>query len=179
MGLIGKVIVERSRAADAFLANIGGARSPEMAAAAKVLRREIRKELGRQGGGKPSKPGEPPRKQHGDLQKSVKEGVVGATRRVAVTDFTAPFLQFGVDTKADRANPRSRRNLFTGHVREVLKASERALARKAERRRSGKSTKVRDMKLEPRPFMEKPLARSADEMTGTMVRLIRGRTPVT
>jgi hypothetical protein len=179
MGLVRKVLIERNKAAEQFLASVGGARSPEMAAAAKVLRREIRKELGRVGHGKPSAPGEPPRKQKGELQKSVKEGVVGIGRRVAVTDFTGPILQFGVDTKADRANPRSRRNLFSGQAREVLAASQRAFARKAERRRQGKSTKVRDMKLEPRPFMEKPLARSQDEMVGTMVRLIRGRTPVT
>ncbi len=175
MGALGKLLVQKNKDAEAFLNSIGGARSPEMAAAAKVLRREIRKELGRQGKGQPSKPGEPPRKQSGRLQQSVKEGPVGTGRRVAVTDFTAPILQFGADPNAKGA-PASRRDLFTGAARQITKASERAFARKQERRRQRQTKNT--WKLEPRPFMEKPLERSKDEMTGTMVRLIRGRTPV-
>lgn len=174
-----QVVVTVNKAAQDFLATLGGARSPELAAAAKVLRREIKKELSHRGHGQPSAPGQPPNRQTGALERSVKEGVVGSGRRVAVTDFTAPFLEYGVNTRADQAHPRSRRDLFTGLERLVSRDSARALARKVGRRGGGASGKVRHQVIEPRPFMEKPLERSTDEMVALAVHVIRSRTPST
>lgn len=159
------------------LSKLGGVASPEMLAAARVLKRSLRKTLGMKGNGKPSAPGEPPRKQSGKTQKSVISGAVGAAQRVAVTRFTAPLLEFGVDTAIDaRAGKvRSRRDLFTGQAREVLKQSaERQRRRQRAQLRGQKAYKL---KIDPRPFMQKALAAARDQMVDVTVSEIRRRLP--
>jgi hypothetical protein len=70
-------LLTMNRALMDTLGNLGRASSPELVAAAKVLKTELKKTLGLKGKGTPSKPGEPPAKQTGGLQKSVRSGVVG------------------------------------------------------------------------------------------------------
>lgn len=159
------------------LGTLGGVASPEMLAAAKALKRSLRKTLGVKGHGKPSAPGEPPRKQSGKTQKSVISGAVGTAQRVAVTRFTGPLQEFGVDTAVDaRAGKvRSRRNLFTGQEREVLQESaERQRRRQRAQLRGQKAYKL---KIEPRPFMQKALAAARDAMVDVTVSEIRRRLP--
>jgi len=141
------------------LADMGGAKSPELIESAKILARSLRKVLSLSGGGARrgrgatrSRPGEPPRKQTGGLAKSVAQGVVGAGRRVAVLNFKA-MLEEGVDTarepnKNARGKVRLRRGAFSGGIH-------------AKRR----------LVIAARPFMEKALNAVKDEMVGTVVTL--------
>lgn len=172
-----KVTVQTNRKIQQVLGSLGGVSSPEMLGAARALRREIKKTLGINGKGDPAPPGQPPAKQSGTLQKSVKSGAVGAAQRVAATQFTAPLLEFGVNTRADGAAPRSRRDLFTRERKSILRESLKAFSRKLRRRQKGGSTKVRHQVLEPRPFMERSLAAARDEMVAVAVSEIRRRTP--
>jgi hypothetical protein len=158
-----------------MLHSLGKANSPELIDAARALRGGIRKAI-RPKSKQVSAPGETPIGKSGGLEKSVISGAVGTGQRVAVTKFTAPLLQFGVDTHADRSVPRSRRDLFTGLGREVKALSERAFVRKAERRGLG-SRKTRQQKLDPRPFMEKGLANAGEAMQDVFVSAVQRRTP--
>lgn len=170
-------ILTMNRALMQTLGSLGRVSSPELLAAAKVLKKELKKTLGLKGKGKPSKPGEPPAKQTGKLQQSVLSGAVGAAQRVAVTKFTASLLEFGVDTHADKTTPRSRRNLFSGKSRQVLAASAKAFSRKVARRSRGRSAKVSHQVLDPRPFMQRSLAAAAPQMVDVVVSTISRRLP--
>jgi len=169
-----RVVKQVNRQLEAQLATLGAANSPEMKAAARALAKGIRRALGPKSK-EVSKPGEPPKGKSGELAKSVKEGQVGTGRRVAVTKFTASLLQFGVNTHQDGQTPRSRRDLFSGAVRQVFKQSEQAFTRRA-RQRSRNDPRRKAMVLEPRPFMEKGLENAAAEMTEVAVSAIRRRT---
>ncbi len=171
-----KVVLQVNRELETALRSLGGASSPEMRENARILKKSIKGVIGTKSK-KVSAPGEPPIGKSGGLQKSVVSGVVGAGQRVAVMKFTAPLLQFGVDTRGDGTAPRSRRNLFTGAAREVERSSLLAFSLKVARRQSGKSTKARHMKLDARPFMERGLARAQDQMIGATVSTIQRRTP--
>ncbi len=187
MGLVATV----NRGLIRQLERVGIVSSPELLAAARVLKRKIRKTLGAEGDafqgplrpGKtvhrraPSRPGEPPAKQTGGLQKSVISGAVGTAQRVAVTKFTAPLLEFGVDTEVDarRGTVRSRRDLFTGAAREVLKESAKRQQRR--QRARTRSQKAHRLTIEPRPFMQRSLAAARDEMVDVTVSEIRRRLP--
>lgn len=187
---IGRVVIQRNRAADRFLAELGGARSPEIVEPARALYSAIRKVLSRKGAAVqgplrpgqetrkrlPSAPGDPPAKQTGRLAKSVRRGVVGTGQRVAVTAFYAPLLEFGVDTRRDRAQPRSRRDLFTGEAREVTRDSRKALARKVARRDRG-SRKTRQVRIAARPFMQRALESVREAMVNVAVSEIRRQSP--
>jgi hypothetical protein len=159
------------------LSNLGGARTPEMTGAAKVLKKSLKKVLGIKGNGKPSKPGEPPRKQSGELEKSVVSGVVGAGQRVGLTSFVAPLLEFGVDTRADGVAPRSNRDLFTREQREISLPNVQKLARKFHRRKAGNTKKVRHQKLDARPFVDKAIEAAEQKIVDVQVSAIRRRLP--
>ena len=171
-----KAVLTVNRALIRTLKDLGRVSSPEMIGAAKVLRTEIKRTLGIKGKGKPSNPGEPPAKQTGALQKSVKSGAVGAAQRVAVLDFTAPLLEFGVDTRADGFASRSRRDLFTGESKTLGRESLLAFSRKLVRRQRG-AKKTRHQKLEARPFMQRSLAAAAPQMVDVTVSTISRRLP--
>jgi hypothetical protein len=188
----GRVLLTVNRRLERELSEMGGARKPEMVETATAVKRSLRKVLGVKGNGKPSKPGEPPRKQSGGLQKSVVSGVVGAAQRVGLTKFTAPIQEFGLDTKADGATPRSRKSLFGGAAREVKKASAQAHARRQERRNqvarrakgrgsgnvAGSAAKVRHEKIDARPFVQKALDDAGlDRLVDIQVNAIRRRLP--
>lgn len=74
-----------------------GARSQEIADAAKVLRRTIARVLSVRGApGNPSSPGEPPHRQEGQLSKSVAQGLVNDGRRVGVFAFYGLWQETGL-----------------------------------------------------------------------------------
>lgn len=174
----GRVLLSVNRRLERELAEMGGARKPEMVETAALVKQALRKRLGVKGRGKPSNPGESPRQQSGGLRKSIVSGVVGAAQRVGLTKFTAPLLEFGVDTRADGAAPRSRKDLFSGAAREVKTSSKRAAARRQERRNAGGSAKVRHEKIEPRPFMQQTLEDvGLDRLVDVQVNAIRRRLP--
>lgn len=174
----GRVLLSVNRRLERELREMGGSTKPEMLETAKLLKQALRKRLGVKGRGKPSKPGESPREQSGGLRKSVVSGAVGAAQRVGLTKFTAPILEFGLDTKADGATPRSRRDLFSGALRAVKKGSARAAARRQERRNAGGSPKVRHERIEARPFMQQALEDvGLDRLVDVQVNAIRRRLP--
>lgn len=96
------VLTTFHRGVEAQLRSVGAVDSPELIKAATVLTRQIRRVLSVSGSGSPSAPGQAPRKQSGKLAKSVRQGVVGDHRRVAVTRFTAPILEAGVNSSKSR-----------------------------------------------------------------------------
>ena len=112
----------------------GAASAVAQAAAGNTLAKSIRKTLSKQGGGKPSAPGQPPRRQTGALAKSVKAAPLGDVIRVAVLRFTAPFMEEGVQAvKGETRRSRGRRN------------------------RSRVTTKQRTLAIAARPFMARAL----------------------
>ncbi len=142
------------------MADVGGANTPEMKAAGRVLRAAIKKQLAKQGiryagplrpGAKPktipSAPGEPPRRVTGRLWKSVGTEVVGGVLRVGESWFTSRLLEGGVDA----ALP-----LRSGKVR----------------RRVGGLARRR-IKIAPRPFMERAYEQAAPKMEGDFVLELR------
>lgn len=174
----GRVLLKVNQRLNRELAEMGGARKPEMVETATLVKRSLRKVLGVKGHGKPAPPGQPPRQQKGNLRKSIVSGVVGAGQRVGLTSFVAPLQEFGVDTKADGAAPRSRKNLFTGATREVKKASAQAAARRQARRNAGGSAKVRHEQIDARPFMQQALDDAGlDRIVDIQVNAIRRRLP--
>lgn len=156
------VFLQINRASEAYLNNLGASNSPEMRAAAQAYKKKIRKVLGIKGNGKPSKPGEPPRKQSGRLQQSVKDGPVGDKRRVAVTDFTASLMQDGVDTVSKVDKPMSKP------------------ARRAKNRRDARRAKTqKKVEIERRPFMEQAFNEAQTDMGDVMVAAMQQRAPST
>ena len=81
---------------------LSGADSEPVKKSAAVLLKEIRRLLSTPGGGKPSTPGSPPRKQSGRLRKSWRTAVVQGVRRVGSSDFRAWMTEFGTDQMAPR-----------------------------------------------------------------------------
>jgi len=134
-----------NRTAGKLLAQVSGAKSEPVSRAAGILAREIRKTLNQSGGGRPSAPGQPPRRQRGRLARSVRHGVVGAGRRVAATWFTAALLEEGVNTSRP--------------------------TRSGRRRRGGQAR--RQVRIAPRPFMARSLARAQAQMVDVAVRAAR------
>lgn len=80
--------------------------------AGRLMAEEVRRRLGVEGSGVPSAPGEPPRKQTGELQRSVSYRVDRAARKVYVTvDHPAAlYLEYGTRTMAPR--PYLRQTLY-------------------------------------------------------------------
>ena len=173
-----------SRGFEQVLRDLGGVRSEEMRASGRLLARSIRRVLGQSGGGAvvasvktrrkraiggtPSAPGEPPRKQTGQLQRSVKAGPVGPRIRVGPLRFTAPILEEGVDTSKPARK--------TSAVRVGGRLRNRLRARSRHRRiRGGKLRIV----IAARPFMARALAAVRDELGPLFVSEVRKRTPET
>lgn len=137
-----------------------GANSPELAEGAKVLRRSIVKVLSVRGGGRlatslrtrrriaiggtPSRAGEPPRRQAGNLVRSIIQGKVDEGRRIAAMWFTGPLLEQGVNTNLP--------------------------IRSGRRRRTGGVAKRR-LIIAPRPFMQRAIDAAAPSMVGVMATL--------
>ncbi len=148
INLVSGDLREATRKLSRISENVHGARSPELAAAAKVLRRSVARQISKSGGGRiaqsiatkrrrvlgaqRSQPGEPPRRQTGRLRRSVIQGVVETGRRVAVMAFTAPLLERGVPDRALAPRPFMQRGLdacrneLTGVV---VKANDASVAR--------------------------------------------------
>jgi hypothetical protein len=131
-----------------LLADVGGANTPEMRAAARQLAKSIRKQLSKRGSRTDrSKPGEPPRRESGKAVKSIGIEVVGGVVRVGTGRFTLRILQDGAQhaprgAEVDRAGKRR-------HKRKTLKRPSVTIA--------------------PRPFMEKALADALPQMEGDFV----------
>lgn len=109
------------------LATVGGAKSPEMIGEAIVLRNAWRKVLSVKGAGRPSSPGEAPRRQKGVLARSVAQGIVGTGRRVGLTRFTATILEEGADTRRPTASGRRRSKARQGYQIRPRPSAARAL----------------------------------------------------
>ena len=109
---------------------LGQANSIEMREAAKIMKRSFRTVLGQRGGGRPSAPGEAPRKQTGALARSVRDGVVGDVRRVAVTEYTAPILEGGINSALPLRSGKARRRK-AGKARRVLVIAARPFRQRA------------------------------------------------
>ena len=124
----------------------GGAYDEGLKASSVILARSVRKRLSVRGGGTPSRPGEPPRKQKGTLARSVSQGAAGAGRIVAVQRFTAAMLEQGVNTSLPARS-----------------------GRKGKRGRKAARTLV----IAARPFMDAALRAVEGEMAGATVRAIR------
>lgn len=152
--------IQVNRGVERALNELGGVRSPEMRKAGNTLARSIRKTLSVAGSGlavtlktrheslaqNPSKPGEPPRRQTGQLAKSVKAAPSGDAIKVGPLAFTALFLEEGVKAvKGDRRTSRGRRT----------------------RRRTTK--KRRTLTIAARPFMARSLAAVRDKMVDVFV----------
>jgi len=140
------------------LSGLGGLDSPEIKAMAKELRRSIIKVLSVSGGGRvtqslsghrlyavggtPSGPGEPPRRQTGQLARSIAYGIAGAQFRVGAIRFTAAMLQFGVQsTRGARRSAGTRRG-----------------------RRTRGTLVQRTVTIAPRPYLEPALELAKDAM---------------
>jgi len=147
------------------LARLGGANSPVLKGASRALAKTVRRGLPVKGGagiatslksrrlraigGTPSAPGEPPRRQTGQLAKSIKEGPVGTGRRVGVLRFTGAMLEEGVNATLGGTSARATRG-------------RRGRPRKA---RAAK----RSLTIAPRPFMQRAIDRARPEMVDVMV----------
>lgn len=101
------------------MADIGGANTPEMKAAGRVLRSAIKKQLSKQGiryagplrpGAKPktipSAPGEPPRRVTSRTYRSVGTEVVGGVLRVGERWFVGRLQELGVSSPKLTIRPR-------------------------------------------------------------------------
>lgn len=148
--------VQVNRKLERTLNELGGVRSPEMRAAGNTLAKSIRKTLSTRGGGQPSAPGQPPRRQTGALAKSVKAAPLGDVIRVAVLRFTAAFLEEGVsavkgDLRTSRGR-RSNRGKLTPHSR------------------ARTTRKKRNLVILARPFMARALAAVRGQLLDVFVR---------
>lgn len=166
-----------------LMADVGGANSDEMKAAAAVLRGSIRKTLSRvnnvigerigfgprqrakittradlKAGARaprrhPSAPGQPPAVQSGNLRRSVRSGVTDGAVRVGTNYFVGRLLEDGVRSAAKPA---------------VAKGT--LITTKSGKRRKSKGKKAsRAHVIEPRPFMERSLAKAESKMTDAFV----------
>lgn len=143
------------------LADIGGANTPEMKAAAAALRRAIKKQLSTRGTLKtPSKPGEPPRRERffrggklidSALWKSIGTEVVGGVMRVGSSYFTSRLLEGGVDASL--------------HARLKVAASASRFAKHGRpNRRTLAPKRISRLEIAPRPFMQRAIDAAAPEM---------------
>jgi hypothetical protein len=107
---------------------ISGANSEPVKQAATVLQKNWRRILNVRGGGKPSSPGTPPRRQSGRLWKSIRQAVVDGVRRVGSGDFVAWMDEFGVDGRAPRPHARPALEVSQQQMTEVLIAESERLA---------------------------------------------------
>lgn len=144
-----EALVQVNRRLERELRSLGGANSPEMREAAKVLKRSIRRVLSTRGGGQPSAPGQPPHRQSGRLAGSVRDGAVGPGRRVAVTWYTAPILEAGIDSSLP--------------------------LRSGKRRRRPGGLARRQLKIAARPFLQRSLDAVRDQMPGVIATHMRDR----
>ncbi|MGE0554345.1 MAG: hypothetical protein AB7R55_13035 [Gemmatimonadales bacterium] len=109
---------------------LGDADSAPVKAAAGALARGLRRVLRSSRGGAPSRPGQVPKLQTGALAKSVRQGVdSGGYRRVAVTRYTAPILEAGVDTSLPPRSGKARRRK-AGQARRKLRIAARPFFRR-------------------------------------------------
>ncbi len=123
------------------MAEIGGAATPEMKAAGRVLARSIRKQVSVKGDeSHPSAPGSPPHRVTGRLYKSVGIEVVGGVLRVGESWFTSRLLEEGVDATLPTKSGKLRRRK----------------SRLAKRR----------IKIAARPFMQRAAAEALPKMEG-------------
>jgi hypothetical protein len=152
-------IKQGSDNAKRFFADLAGADDPGTKAAARVLMREIRKQLskratpGADGKLTASNPGEAPRRRTGRLYKSVGQEVVGGIRRVGPASFKGRLLHEGVNTTVD------------------VTPSGRSFDKR--RRKSGKPR--RTLIIEPRPFMDAALQQALPKMEGETVTALQAR----
>jgi hypothetical protein len=123
------------------LADLGGAKSPEMQAMGRIVRKSVAKTLSVAGGGKPSAPGEAPRAQSKKLARSVKMGVVGTGVRVGALRFTADFMESGVDARLGARKATGRRSL-----------------------RSRSRVTKRTLRIQKRPYLQKSLDAVKDQL---------------
>jgi hypothetical protein len=107
---------------------ISGANSEPVKQAATVLQKNWRRLLNVRGGGKPSAPGTPPRRQSGRLWKSVRQGVVEGVRRVGSGDFRSWMTEFGVDGRAPRPHARPALEVSQQQMTEVIVTESERLA---------------------------------------------------
>jgi hypothetical protein len=141
-----------------ILADVGGANTPEMKAAARQLAKSIRKQISKKGTRRDrSQPGEPPRRQSGKAYKSIGTEVVGGVMRVGTGRFTLRILQDGV-THATRGA---------------------AVDRAGKRRHKRQALKRASVTIEPRPFMERALAEALPQMEGDFVGELQKKTRAT
>ena len=135
------------------MADIGGANSPELQSAGRVLAAAIRTELDVPGTKAfHSRPGQPPLRQRGTLEKSIGQQVFGGVLRVGSSDFVSRLQQFGVEASSTRARIGRYAALRARHA---IKRNER-----------------RGLHIAPRPFMERAaelaLPRMGDEFVLTL-----------
>ena len=161
----GRTLLRINRTSEAYLRGLGKSTSPEMRAAAQVLKKKIQKQFGPKTR-EVSRPGQPPKTKSGELKRSVKDGPIGDVRRVAVLSFTASILATGYDAKITRKAGRRQRNRQTGQLEG--KRNARALLAQAEARR-----------LEARPFMDPALAEAEGPMGDVLVSAMQSRMPST
>lgn len=141
-----------------ILADVGGANTPEMRAAARQLAKSIRKQISKKGTRRDrSQPGEPPRRQSGKAYKSIGTEVVGGVMRVGTGRFTLRILQDGA-THATRGA---------------------AVDRAGKRRHKRQALKRPSVTIEPRPFMERALAEALPQMEGDFVGELQKKTRAT
>lgn len=155
-----------NRALAAEVAQLTGANSEPVKAAASVLRREIRRTLSTPGAnrytslktrrvrGQASEPGAPPAMQSGRLRRAAKSAVVDGVRRVGFNDFRARLLEFGGAQSAESPRQSKRKGAKPG----TMTKGRRAIV------------------IPPRPFMERSLAAAAPQMTDVMVGEMQKRT---
>lgn len=144
-----------SRELKKILADVGGANTPEMRAAGRVLVKSIKKQLGKKGTRRDrSKPGEPPRRQSGRAWKSIGTEVVGGVLRVGTGRFTLRILQDGA-THATRGA---------------------AVDKAGKRRHKRQTLKRASVTIAPRPFMEQALEEALPQMEGDFVGELQKKT---
>lgn len=149
---ISGVLSDLTRQTTRNLQEISGARSPALLKAAQVLRTGWRRVLSVPGGGRASAPGDAPKRQTGKLARSVKQALTETGRKVAVTWFTAPMLEAGVDTALPtRANRRGKTRVRQGRYKGGAKR----------------------LVIAPRPSAARALAASQTAMDDAMVGGIR------
>jgi len=155
--LTNDVVRQLTQRINRTLREIGRPDSDEMKEAAKLVKGSFRTVLNVRGGGRPamslaskrlravggtpSSPGQPPRRQTGQLARSIRDRIAGDVRRVAVVHFTAPLLEGGVDTSLPR--------------------------RSTTPRRGAKGT----LRIAPRPFAQRALDAVKDKLAGVIATL--------
>lgn len=97
------IVRETRRALDAEVAELSGARSEPVVAAARVLRTEIRRQVAVRGTDEsPAPAGSPPHRIRGLLWRSIGTAVVDGVRRVGSGYYVARLQEFGSERRAPR-----------------------------------------------------------------------------